>query len=182
MTFTVQKSRVPGEIMGHTCSGALHACPVVGLVELCVFLRKHGSPHDAPLGTYREIPSGPLYYIKSSDISKALKSAARVHDSEFGIGPDDVSAGCLRSTGAMALFCGGIDSNRIRLLGRWKSWTMLRYFHLQSRAARCGLSAAMLHGDKIDMLPPGSLPSISPEPPDVLACITPTYSEVYETL
>ena len=168
--------------MGHARSSALYACPVVGLAELCLLLRKHGAPHDAPLGKYRDIPSGHLCYIKSSDISKALKSAARVHGAEFGIGPDDVSAGCLRSTGDMAIFCGGIDSSRIRLLGRWKSWTMLRYLHFQSRAAMRGLSAAMLQGGKIDMLPPGSLPSIFPEPPDVPACITPAYSEVYETL
>ena len=132
MIFTVQKSGVPGEIVGHTRSGALHACPVVGLAELCLLLRTHGAHHDAPLGTYREIPSGPLCYIKSSDITKALISAAHVHGAEFGIGPDYVSAGCLRSTGAMALFCGGVESSCIRLLGRWKSWTMLRYLHLQS--------------------------------------------------
>ena len=88
----------------------------------------------------------------------------------------------LRSIGAMALFCGGVDSSRIRLLGRWKSWTMLRYLHLQFRASMRGLSVAMLQGGKIDMLSPGSLPSIFPEPPDVPACITPKYSEVYETL
>ena len=59
---------------------------------------------------------------------------------------------------------------------------MLWYLHLQSRAAMRGLSAAMLQGGKIDMLPLGSLPSIFPDPPDVPACITPKYSEVYETL
>ena len=132
MTFTVQKSGVPGEIVGHARSGSLHVCPVVGLEELCLLLRKHGAPHDALLGTYREIPSNPLCYIKSSDITKALKSAACKHGAEFGIGPDDVSADCIRSTGAMALFCGGVDSSPIRLLGRWQSWTMLRYLHLQS--------------------------------------------------
>ena len=79
MTFTVQKSGVPGEIVGHACSGALHACWVVGLAELCLLLRKHGYPHDAPLGTYCEITSGPLCYIKSSNISKSLKFAACVH-------------------------------------------------------------------------------------------------------
>ena len=182
MTFTVQKSGVPGEIVVHARSGALHTCPVVGLAELCLLLRKHGAPHDVPLGTYREIYSGPLCYIKSSDITKALKSAARVHGAEFGIGPDDFSAGCLRSTGAMALFCGGVDSSRIRLLGRWQSWTMLRYLPLQSQAAMCGLFAAMFQRGKIDMLPPGSLPSVFPEPPDVPAYITPTYNELYETL
>ena len=30
MTFTVQKSGVPGEIVGHARSGALHACPLCG--------------------------------------------------------------------------------------------------------------------------------------------------------
>ena len=104
MKFTVQTSGVPGSMVGHACSGALHACPVVGLAELCLLLRKHGAPHDAPLGTYREIPSGPLFYIKSSNISKALKSAACVHGTELGFGPDDVSAGCLHSTGVIELF------------------------------------------------------------------------------
>ena len=79
MTFTQKKSGVPGEIVVHACSGALHAFPVVGLVELCLLLRKHGSPHDASFGSYLEIPSGPLCYIKSSNISKALKSAAHIH-------------------------------------------------------------------------------------------------------
>ena len=60
MTFTVQKIGVPGEIVKHARSVALHACLVVGLAELCLFLRKHGAPRDAPLGTYRETPSGSL--------------------------------------------------------------------------------------------------------------------------
>ena len=182
MTFTVQKSGGPGEIVGHARSGALHACPVVGLEELCLVLRKHGAPHDAPLETYQEIPSVPLCYIKSSDITKALKSAARVNGADIGIGLYDVSAGCLCSNGAMALFCGGVDRSCIRLLGRWQGWTMLGYLHFQSRAAIRGLSAALLQGGKIDMIPPSSLPSIFPEPPDVPACITLKCSKVYETL
>ena len=116
MTFAVQNSGVPGKIVGHARGGALHACPVVGLAELCLLLQNHGASHDAPLRTYQEIPYGPLCYIKSSNITKALKSAARVHMAEFGIGTDDVSAVCLRSTGAMALFCGGVDSSCNRLL------------------------------------------------------------------
>ena len=51
MTFTMQKNGVPGEIVGHARSGALHACPVMGLAELCLLLLKHGAPHDGSLGT-----------------------------------------------------------------------------------------------------------------------------------
>ena len=151
-------------------------------MELFLLLRNHGAPHDAPLGIYSEIPSGPLCYIKSSDISKSLKSAARVHGADFGIGPDYVSAGCLRSIGAMEIFCGGNDSSHIGLLGRWQSCTMLSYLHLQSRASMHVLSAAMLQGGKINIPPPGILPSIFPKPLDFPACITPTYGELYETL
>ena len=50
MTITVQKSRVPGEIVGHARSGALHPCPVVGLAELFLLLRKNGAPHDEHWG------------------------------------------------------------------------------------------------------------------------------------
>ena len=96
-----------------------------------------------------------MCYIKSSVISKSLKSAAHVHEAEFGTGQDDVSAGCLRSTGAMALFCGGVDRSCIRLLGRWHSWTMLRYLHLQSQAAMRGLSASMIQGGHVDLAPLG---------------------------
>ena len=88
MTFIMQKIGVPGEIEGHARRGAIHACPVVGLAELCLLLRKNVALHDAPLGTYQETPSGPMCYIKSSNITKALKSAARVHGAEFSIEPD----------------------------------------------------------------------------------------------
>ena len=56
--------------MGHVRSGALHAFSVVGLAEICLLLSKHGAPHDAPLGTYKEIPSGPICYINSSNITR----------------------------------------------------------------------------------------------------------------
>ena len=54
--------------------------------------------------------------------------------------------------------------------------------HVDLASLEHGLSAAMLQGGKIDMLSPGRLPSIFPEPPDVPECITLKYSEVYETL
>ena len=56
MTFTVQNSGVPGEIVSHARSGALHACTVVRLAELCLLLRKHGAPHDAPWGHTKKSP------------------------------------------------------------------------------------------------------------------------------
>ena len=47
----------------------------------------------------------------------------------------------------MALLCAGVDSDRIRLLGRWRSDEMYRYLHVQAQPVMtAGLSAAMLRG------------------------------------
>ena len=46
----------------------------------------------------------------------------------------------------MALLCAGIDSDRILLLGRWRSDEMYRYLFVQVQPLMTGLSAAMLGG------------------------------------
>ena len=99
--------------------GELHACVVISRAPLEPRQGRHGGRRCARGPQFLSVTrSCHLCYIKSSNITKALKSAARVHGAEFGIGPDDVSAGCLRSTGSVALFCGDVDRSRIRLLGR----------------------------------------------------------------
>jgi hypothetical protein len=49
-----------------------------------------------------------------------------------------------------------IDSDRIRLIGRWRSDEMYRYLHVQSQPTMAGISAAMLRG----AAPPSSLPTL----------------------
>jgi hypothetical protein len=56
----------------------------------------------------------------------------------------DVSVRSTRSGGAMALLCAGVDSDRIRLIGRWRSDEMYRYLHVQAQPVMTGLAAAML--------------------------------------
>ena len=65
----------------------------------------------------------------------------------FGILPADISARSLRSSGAMALLCSKLDTDQIRLLGRWRSDEMLRYLHVQAYPLVSHLAATMLqHG------------------------------------
>jgi len=180
LTFTTQKSGVRGEIVGHGASGALHACPCRALAELILLLRQHDAPYDAPLASYREQPGGPLLQLTSPAFTAALRGAARLHGAEFGLEPSDVTASCFRTTGAMALFCGGVDSSRIRLLGRWQSWTMLRYLHLQARQSTRGMSERMLRGGNIQLLAPAQVPDANPEPPDVPPAVVPNPQEDFE--
>ena len=60
LTFTAQKSGVKGEVVGHSCSGALGACPVRALAELTLILRAMGTTDDTPLASYREMPGAPI--------------------------------------------------------------------------------------------------------------------------
>lgn len=60
----------------------------------------------------------------------------------------------------MALLCAGVDSNRIRLVGRCRSDEMYRYLHVQAQPVMTGLSAAMLQGGALRLTP--SRPSFPP--------------------
>ena len=104
--------------------------------------------------------------LTATAFTQALRQTAAVHGAEFGVNPPDVSAGCFRTTGAMSLFCGGVDSTCIHLVGRWQSWVMLRYLHLQAHPAMQRLSAAMLRGGRFDLLPAHQLPVVLPQAPD----------------
>ena len=171
LTFTTQKSGVKGEVVGHSRSGALGACPVRALAEMTLSLRNIGAPDNTPLASYREMPGAPIRQLTGKDFSEALKAAARVHGGKFGVDPDDVTVGCFRTSGAMALMCGGVDSCRTRLLGRWQSWTMLRYLHMQARSATRGMSSAMLQGGTLQLTATSALSDFSPETPDSEAMV-----------
>ena len=56
LTIPTQKSGVKGEVVGHSRSGALGACPVRALAEMTLSLRKMGAPETTPLASYREMP------------------------------------------------------------------------------------------------------------------------------
>ena len=50
----------------------------------------------------------------------------------FGLQPGHVTAKSLRASGAMALLIAQVDQDLIRLIGRWKSDSMLRYLHISA--------------------------------------------------
>ena len=53
----------------------------------------------------------------------------------------------------MALLCADVDPVKIRILGRWKSDTMLRYLHIQAPTLVRGLASGMLAAGDFSFLP-----------------------------
>jgi hypothetical protein len=149
LVFTNQKNGVRGEVVNHATSGASHCFPVRVLARRAIHLRENDAPATAPLASYYS--NGRRRAIRSADITDALRAAARITGDELGIRPEDISARSLRAGGAMALLCAQMDSDIIKLLGRWQSDTMMRYFHVQSRPGMRNFAARMLHGGLYDL-------------------------------
>jgi hypothetical protein len=72
---------------------------------------------------------------------------------QFGIKPADISVRSLRSSGAMALLCANVDTDKIMLLGCWRSDEMLRYLHVQALPIVAPFASQMLHQRHFTLLP-----------------------------
>ena len=73
---------------------------------------------------------------------------------QVGFTPEDVSAQSMRAGGAMALLMAPVDTDTIRLVGRWHSDVILRYLHTTVKTFTEGLALRMVqHGDYA-LIPP----------------------------
>ncbi len=142
LEFDKQKNGVRGELITLSRSGHSILCPVVAAISRVQHLRQHNATPNTPLYSYWQQS---WKTIISQDLTYALRTAATT------LGPaeaESISARSLRSAGAMALYCAGMDKTTIQLLGRWKSDELLRYLHAQAFpiTARCA-QLMLQHGD-----------------------------------
>ena len=152
LTFTNQKNGVRNETIGHGRSGHPTLCPVHCLALRVIALRQGPVPDlDTPLNA-APVANRSVRYILAADLTNRIRAALVLHPHP-GYTSADVSVRSARAGGAMALLCGGIDGDRIRLIGRWRSDEMYRYLHVQAAPVMTGLSAAMLRGGSFRLAP-----------------------------
>jgi hypothetical protein len=145
LEFTKQKNGVRGEIVGLGRSGHHMLCPVRAMIARISHFR-----------LYRATPTTPIYAththrgwtnITTTTLTQHLRTALSAIQYEVGVTPLDISVRSLRASGAMALLCAEVDTDRIRLLGRWRSDEMLRYLHVQAFPIVAPLASQMVrHG------------------------------------
>jgi hypothetical protein len=153
LEFTTQKSGVRGEVVGLGRSGDQQFCPVLAAARRVLHLRSAAAPPTQPLASYVDPTTHSLRRIHPSDLTDLLRLSVTVLGPKYGFRPQDVSARSLRSAGAMALLCADVDSDRIRLLGRWQSDQMFRYLHVQAEPVMRNFSSQMLTGGNYTLLP-----------------------------
>lgn len=159
LTFTTQKNGVRGEVIGLGRSGHPDLCPVAAIVRRIKHLRTYGALPDTPLSVYFE--HGAWKRVSPADITAVLRTAVlALGPATLGFTPADISARCLRAAGAMALLCAQVDTDMIRLLGRWRSDEMLRYLHLQAEPVMRHFAQRMLHGGNFVLHPNNDVPQV----------------------
>jgi hypothetical protein len=140
LEFTTQKNGVRGELIGLGKSGNPAFCPV----QACINRVEH-------LQTYSALPMTPLYAffhngwqgITTTVLTAELRNTVQTMGHTVGLTPDDVSVRSLRASGAMALLCAHVDTDKIRLLGCWWSDEMLRYLHVHAYPVVAQLAPAI---------------------------------------
>ena len=152
LTFTEQKNGVRNETIGHGRSGHPHLCPVLTLASRLLALRNSGATSTTTINAVRPHPLAPFRYVLASDLTLRIRAALTLHP-DPAYTAADVSIRSARAGGAMALLCAGIDGDRIRMIGRWRSDEMYRYLHVQAQPVMNGLSAAMLRGGAFRLTP-----------------------------
>jgi hypothetical protein len=130
LEFTSQKNGVRGELVGLTRSGHPVLCPVLALCQRLRHLRLNRAHLTTPLYCY--CTNGSWHQINTSLLTTHLRHTASTLGNTIGISPLDISVRSLRSSSAMALLCADVDTDKIRLLGCWRSDEKLRYLHVQA--------------------------------------------------
>jgi hypothetical protein len=170
LTYSNQKNGVRGERVGHGRSGHPASCPVAAIARRVLHLRHASAPPTTPLFTVFSSPTTPPLAVTSSRITSMLRLAATSLQPTLGLDPRTISARSLRAGGAMALLCARVDTDIIRLVGRWRSDEMLRYLHLQAYPLMHTFARQMHSQGSFTLLPgqvvaPAAVPLLDQVPP-----------------
>ena len=159
LVFTTQKNAVRGEKIGHGRSGHRHFCPVWAVVRRVQHLRQHGANPATPLHTYYQgTPEARPHSLTTRGLNAYLRRFVATHGRAYGLRGTDVEARSLRSSGAMALLCARVDTDLIRLVGRWRSDAMPRYLHVQTPMIMSPLAGSMYRGGNFAFNPLAPVP------------------------
>jgi hypothetical protein len=140
----LNRKMVRGELVGLGRSGHPYLCPVRAAIDRVKHLRLHRATPTMPIYNYH---TGRQWQaLTTSELTQQLRLNAHTAGPSVGIHPSDISVRSLRSSGAMALLCADVDTDRIRLLGRLRSDKMLRYLHVQAPIVEPFSSLMVRHG------------------------------------
>jgi hypothetical protein len=164
LNFTTQKNGETNEALTHGDTTDPLLSPLKAVRRRVQHLRQARAPPNSPL--YMVHTQSAILQVTSNHLTAMLRRSVRAIGKDLGLEERDISARALRAGGAMALLRANVDPLLVRMMGRWKSWTMIQYLH-RSATNTTDLAARMLqHGNFI-------IPQHAFLPADVQHLITP---------
>ena len=119
------------------------------MIRRVLYLRQNGA-----------LPTTPLAHVFNSTglvteeaITTCIRNAVTELGPTLGFLSHEVSARCLQAAGATALLLAQVDTDIIRLIGRWKSDEMLQYLHVQAYPLMRNYSQQMLSAGTYTLIP-----------------------------
>ena len=109
-------------------------------------------PPDTHLAAFFKGDKGST--LRSEEITVALRAATTIIGQHVGFTPDNISARLMRAGGTMALLMACINTYTIRLVGRWRSYAILRYLHTAAQMFTEGIAAQMVQYGDYALIPP----------------------------
>ena len=144
VTFTDQKNGTKGETISQKANDHDWLCPAKAIGWILHHFHVSKAGPQTPL-YHHWCPTRRLWrQINYDMVTTALRIAGRHLQAQTGVDPSLLTIKGLRSGGATALLCAGVDSNATALLGRWRSDAMLRYLRIQAAVHTQHYSQAML--------------------------------------
>ena len=131
-------------------NGHPQSCPVRAVLRRVEHLRLHQAPASTPLYCYYS--NGRPHRVTSAMVTSILRAAALTIPGYAGLRPDNIATRSLRSSEAMTLLLGGIDPDRIRILGCRRSNAMYRYLHSHALPLIRDNSRIMFRGGHYDLV------------------------------
>ena len=132
--FEDQKNRLKCDAQTQARTKDPRLCPVLRLGRTVKQVRKFVFNHnkDTPLCTFHERKRR-CCYINQKFCQDFLRKVCRIHGGvkRFGFHPEEIGNRSIRSGAAMALFLNDVLSDKIMILGRWKSKAFLDYIRQQ---------------------------------------------------
>ena len=177
LTFTDQKNAVKGEQIGHRNTDDPLLCPCKALGRIVFYLRQYNAPADTPLYRHFNPANSRWYNLKPAMMTLGLRFAAKAVQHLTGIDPVLISARSLRPGGATALFCANVDSDAVKLIGRWRSDAMLRYLRVQAHVISHDYANRMLQAGDFTFAP-GQDSTNFPVPEQAPAAVLPYLQDI----
>ena len=130
-TFEMQKKDEKFDTKTLLSSNDILLCPVRSWAAIVKRIRSYrGTNDDTQVSAYWS--NGRIDHVTSKHMINAMEDAVEAVGRErLNIEKGEIGTHSLRSGAAMSMFLGGVDTERIKMIGRWNSYCFIRYIRKQ---------------------------------------------------